>query len=127
MNESEIGKIEVFIDTSMNIGGYTLRPYTADSLLLLMYTKNGFVQPTREEHETLYHVAAFIYLHVEELSKIYAVVKKPDEFFAAVNDFCQTLTQQALLDAIPLVQKIISDGVVGQDYKIESTEGSDPN
>jgi len=125
MSERDNPLLEQFIPDQNKVGLVELRPITAQSLVMLYLTKNALVNKP-QEHEMLYCIAAFIYLHSEDPKKIYSVVRDEALYFEAVNEFCKQFKHTQILEAIPVVQLMIQKAFVGQDFTVEQN-APDPN
>ena len=125
MSERDNTLLDQFIPTENQIGELKLRPITARTLTMLYLTKNPLMNKP-EEHQLLYAISAFIYLHAEELEKVYAVVRDEALFFAAVNEFSDHFKPSELIKAVPMVQGMIQKAFMGQDFTVE-TNAPDPN
>ena len=125
---TEEQKLQVFNEATPMVGGFKLKPFTAQSLLLLQQTKNGFLGELKQDDpELFFHITAFIYIHVKPFSEIKMVSGNPEEFKNKVIEFSENLSVTDLMKSADTIKTIIEKAVVGNDYQIETGEQADPN
>lgn len=123
-------KISAFTEpeSPLTIGGHKLKPFTAQSVLLLQQVRSGFLYGLPEDpFEIIVHVAAFIFIHVKPFSELKTIVRNADAFRDAVTDFMGPIPANDLINSVELIKDIMDKGMIGNDYQVEESGKSDPN
>lgn len=114
-----------FTDTPDTIGNLTLRPLTAGTLILLKQTKNPLMAGGIGEEDREFHVAAFLYIHAGDPKAVRKAAANDAAFREAVLEFADGLTVADFAKAAMQIKDICERSMVGMNYEVEDTGGSD--
>lgn len=129
--ESEIdhnNKVQSLVAPPTVIGDYTLRPFTAGSLIMLQMVKNPLVDQTVSTDDLFFHIASFIYIHTEDRTIVQKAVINLDTFREKVIDFADGLKVTDIIAAANQIREIIERAATALNYEVEGNEKeADPN
>lgn len=118
---TEENKLKAFSQPKIGkVAGFVLRPFTAQSLIILQQVKNGFLAKiTSEDPDIFFHIASFIFVHVEHLETVKDLIKDMEAFRSAVTDFSAQISVLDLVNSTQEIKKILDEAMLGQDYEIQ--------
>lgn len=118
---TEENKLKAFSQPKIGkVAGFVLRPFTAQSLIILQQVKNGFLSKiTSEDPDIFFHIASFIFVHVEHLETVKDLIKDMEAFRSAVTDFSAQISVLDLVNSTQEIKKILDEAMLGQDYEIQ--------
>ena len=116
-------KLQAFTAPDPEVGGITMRPFTAMSLILLRQTGNRLLDGVEAEGIE-YDVAAFLYIHTAPRDQVLAVAADKGKFQRAVLEYADGLTLGDFTKAAKEIRRQIEGAMAGQDYQVEDQENS---
>jgi len=120
----EIDKLSAFIAPAPVVAGFTLRPFTAASLIIMRKTGNTLLSGSEANVE--FDVAAFLYAHSGDTKQVRKTAQDAGAWQDAVLNFAETLSVQDFVKAAGEIKSIMERAMVGQDYEVEQDK-HDPN
>jgi hypothetical protein len=129
MTTTDDSKINSFIAPESNaVAGFSLRPFTAQSLLFLQKTGSGFLgQIDSNDPDLFFHIASFLYIHTAPVEDIKKAITDMAVYRDKVIDFSAKISVSEMIKSAESIKKIIEDSMVGQNYQIDSENDDSPN
>jgi hypothetical protein len=125
---------EAFLRPPTKLGGYTLRPLSAASLIVLRRTGNLFAtqgEVNMESAEGMQAALAFVYIHAEPLDEVLEAHLNPAAFDLAVLRFAAqfpvTILQRAIRTITGQLEQVAASAAEPETSDTEDEEGDDPN